>query len=80
MAEYKFGLSTLKTCFQDLGNFINYRVRKLEEATETAWHRTDVSHILYGGDFQGGTIGSAFISTMCGEKSGSVVQVLVTVV
>jgi len=60
---------------KDLDLFVNYRIKRLKDkSADNPWHRTDASHLLFGRDFQGTTIGMAHIAVMCGKKSASVNQ------
>ena len=43
---------------------------------DSPWLHTDNVHLLYGGDFQGSTIGMATVGSMCGSRSGGVNQVI----
>jgi len=45
------------------------------EPSSSPWVYTDNVHLLYGGDFQGSTIGMATVGSMCGSRSGGVNQV-----
>jgi len=58
----------------DLNAFVKYRYNRLREPFQTAWHRTDVAHLLVGRDIQGTTIGFAQVSAMCSPRGGSINQ------
>jgi len=58
----------------DLNAFMKYRHNRLREPVQTAWHRTDIAHLLLGRDMQGTTIGLAPTSVMCSPKGVGVDQ------
>ena len=62
---------------QVLDSFLNYRLDKMRSATSNndPWKYTDNVQLIYGGDFDGDTIGMASVGTMCSTRSGGVDQV-----
>uniref|UniRef100_F6VBC2 Zinc metalloproteinase n=1 Tax=Ciona intestinalis TaxID=7719 RepID=F6VBC2_CIOIN len=66
----------LKTNAQEvLNEFLSYRQRKISsEPPNSYWKYTDNAQLLYGGSFEGSTIGMASVKTMCTSRSGGVNQ------
>lgn len=62
---------------QVLNEFLAYRTKKVQEPgnTNSPWKYTDNAQLLFGGDFNGNTLGMATVSSMCGLRSGGVNEV-----
>jgi len=57
---------------------LNYRLgqkRANRDNPASPWVHADNFHLLFGSNFDGGTVGMATVETMCGERSGGVNQV-----
>ncbi|XP_078487165.1 zinc metalloproteinase-disintegrin-like NaMP isoform X1 [Ciona intestinalis] len=58
-----------------LNEFLSYRQSKISsEPSSSYWKYTDNAQLLYGGSFEGSTIGMASVKTMCTSRSGGVNQ------
>lgn len=56
-----------------LNNFLKYRKDRIRSVSnDSPWRYTDNAQLLYGGDFEGSTVGMATVSSMCGFRSGGV--------
>jgi len=58
----------------DLNAFVEYRYNRIRESVQSAWHRTDIAHLLVGRDIQGTSIGYAQVSAMCTDRGGGINQ------
>uniref|UniRef100_H2YZ98 Uncharacterized protein n=1 Tax=Ciona savignyi TaxID=51511 RepID=H2YZ98_CIOSA len=58
-----------------LNEFLSYRQNKIRtDSVDSPWRYTDNAQLLYGGSFDGTTIGMASVKTMCSSRSGGVNQ------
>ena len=72
---------------QCLDSFLDYRKenmakeRKLvgESQLKKPWSRTDGAYLLFGGSFDGITIGLAPVGSMCSYRSGNINQVIINI-